>query len=104
MRGNQQSGALQERLQRGARLVKRGLRQGLAGDQEDIGTRCEVRQEALHGGPQETFGAVTPDSHPDGFSRCHAYADFGLVAGLDNQDNKRMGIGLAKTPHPLEIG
>jgi hypothetical protein len=58
----------------------------------------------LHGGPQETFGAVAPDSHPDGLPSRHAHADFWLVAGLDNQDNKRMGIGFSETPHPLEIG
>jgi len=34
----------------------------LAGDQEDVGTRREVRQDALHGGAQETFGAVPADS------------------------------------------
>jgi hypothetical protein len=58
----------------------------------------------LHGGPQETFGAVAAHRQSDSFPGGHAHAQVRLVAGLDNQDNKRVGIRLAKTPHPLEIG
>jgi hypothetical protein len=84
--------------------VKGGFGQGVAGDEEDIGTRREVRYEALHGGPQKTFGAVASHSQSDGLPGGHTHAQVGLVTGLDNQDNKRVGIRLAKTPHPLEIG
>jgi hypothetical protein len=85
-------------------LLERGSDQGLAGNQEDIGTRREVRHEALHGGPQEAFGAVASHSQSDSFSGGHAHTQAGLVAELDYQHNKRVGIRLARTPHPLEIG
>lgn len=76
----------------------------MAGDQEDVGTRREVRQDALHGGAQETFGAIPADGHSNCLSRGHSYAELGLVIGLGNQHNKRVGIGFSKTPHPLEFG
>lgn len=97
-------GAFEKDAQGRFSFFEGGFRQGLAGDQEQVGPASDVRQDALHGGAQKTFGAIASHggshSAPGGDSHAHA----GRVAGLGNQDDKRVGIRLSKTPHPLEIG
>ena len=101
--GDHQAGAAEEGQEGSTGLFKCGLGQRLAGNEKNVGTGREIRHEALHGGSQETFGTVTAHRLSDSLSGCHSYTEMRLVTGLENQDNKRVGIRLAKTPHPLEI-
>ena len=84
-------------------LFERGRGQRLPGDKQDVGAGRKIRQEALHGSPQETLGSVPLHRLSNGPPGCHSHTQMRLVTVLDNQDNKRVGIRLAKTPHPLEI-
>ena len=101
---DQQVCAFQQGAQGRASFFEGGSGQGRAGDQEQVGSGCEVWEDALHGGAQESFGAITSHRVTDCSSRRDADAGAGLVAGLGYQHNKRVGIRLSKTPHPLEIG
>jgi len=83
-------------LEKGAQgrigFIKGGVREGRAGDQKEVGPGCEVREDAPHGGSQETFGAVPPHRVPDCPSGRDAHTDAGQVAALCYQHNKRVGI------------
>ena len=64
--------------------------------------------ESAHGFAQKPFGPVPVNSCSHRPSRRHTdpyMRDFSasLVMSLHYQHNKRVGIGLAGTPHPLEI-
>ncbi len=102
--GLDQTGAAQEGGEGGVGRLEGGGNERGAGDQEQVQTRREVRQEALHGGAQESFGAIPSDGPANGLSGGDSDSHVWLVAGLGNQHNKRVGIRLSKTPHPLEIG
>ena len=53
--------------------------------------------------PQNSFGSVSLDGVADRLARRHPDPDLVKVVGQEEQYNKRVGNGFAKTPHPLEV-
>src|SRR5215212_7707284 len=80
-----------------------GRNKSRAGDQDQVESWMDVRDQSPHHFAQETFGTVpinrcshrSPRGDTDFYTR--------LVMRLHYQHNKRVGIGLARTPHPLEV-
>jgi hypothetical protein len=81
-----------------------------AGDQDQIQAGCDAWEEGSHRFPKEAFGAISINRcshrstcrHSDLYARL-AHRVASLIMRLNYQHNKRVGIGLAGTPHPLEV-
>jgi hypothetical protein len=103
MPGCENLSALQKAEQGAARILQRGGYKSGTGDQDQIQARGDVWDESPHRFAKETFSSVPINSRSHRSTRCHANFYARLVMSLDNQHNKRVGIGFAGTPHPLEV-
>jgi len=81
-----------------------------AGDQDQIQVGGNIWDQGAHGFTQEPLGPVSMNGGPYCPSSRHPdfYAGMvpriaSLIVSLNYQHNKRVGIGLAGTPHPLEV-
>jgi len=101
---DQQIRALEEAAQSRISFCEGGINEGRAGDQQEVGAACKVREDALHGGAQESLCAIAPHGASHGPPGRDSHSWVGLAAGLRYQHNKRVGIRFSKPPHPLEIG
>jgi len=74
-----------------------------SGDQDQIQIGGDAGEQRPHGFAQESFCPVPMNGRP----YCPACRDphfyTRLIMSLHYQHNKRVGIGLARTPHPLEV-
>jgi hypothetical protein len=61
-------------------------------------------QKSVHGRPQQAFGPIALDGIPDRQTSADPHTHTNKVRFHNIQYNKRVGIRLAGTPHPLEIG
>lgn len=103
--------ALQKVEQGLAGFLQRGGGQPGAGDQDQIRagsvvlsqSKGHVRKKSPHRFAQKTLRAIASHSASGGASRRHSNSYAGLRILFDNQNDKRVGIGPAGTPHPLEI-
>ena len=73
------------------------------GDQDQVRTGGDGWDERAHRFAQKSFRAVPIDSRPHRPARRHPHLHTRLVMRLHYQHNKRVGIGLSITPHPLEV-
>ena len=105
MLGNNNLSALQKIEECAACILKCGRDKSGAGDQDQVQAWCDVWDESPHRFTEESFGSVPVN----GCSYCSPRRDTNsrkcawLVVSLDNQHNKRVGIGFTGTPHPLEV-
>jgi hypothetical protein len=102
-RRSKESGALEEVEQSLAGIFEGGVGKAWAGNQDQVVVRGGGGEEAAHCFAQETFCAVAVNGCANRLAGCDSHAQAGLFAFLDNQHNKRVGIRLARAPHPLEI-
>ena len=72
-------------------------------DQNKVQVGSDVREQTPHGFPEEAFCTITMNSGPHRLARRDPDLYMRLFIGLHYQHNKRVGIGLARTPHPLEV-
>ncbi len=97
-------GAAEDVLQRGTGFLQGGSYKRRAGNQNQIQTGGERIQVGTHRLPQKPLGSIplhSPTSRlPCRDTHFHVRAS---VAGLHHQHNKRVGIRLTSSPHPLEI-
>jgi len=70
-------------------------------DQVQIGS--DVWQQSPHCFTQKPFSSVTMNGGPDCPSSRNSNLYAWLIMSLHYQHNKRVGIGLARTPHSLEV-
>jgi hypothetical protein len=85
-------------------LGELGLGQRAAGEQENIPSRLDEREQGVESLPQEAFSPVAGYGSPDGTpGRDGKTGCFQLIL-RNHKHNKRVGIRLSYSPHPLEIG
>jgi len=73
-------------------------------DQQQVRPADSLPQKFVHRRPQQAFGPIALDGIPDRQASAHSDTHTELVRFHNIQYNKRVGIGFAGTPHPLEIG
>jgi len=66
-------------------------------------SKGDVWDQSPHHFAQEAFAPVSNDRCANRLACRDSHTHVGLIAFLRNQHNKRVGIGLAITPHPLEV-
>lgn len=66
-------------------------------------TWTDLREQTGNGCSENSFGPVALDCFTDCLAGGDANSDDLLLVFLDKQYNKRVGIGTAMLPHPLEI-
>ena len=84
-------------------LLQRGGHKPRPGDQDQVQVGGNARDQGPHGFSQKPFGPVSMNGGP--YCPSSRNPDFyaWLFVSLHYQHNKRVGIGLAGTPHPLEV-
>jgi hypothetical protein len=103
MRRGEELGALEEGEQSLTGLLEGGVGKAWSGNQDQVEVGGEAGEEAAHGFPQESLCAVAVHGCANRLAGSDAHPQAGLFAFLHHQHNKRVGIRLAGTPHPLEI-
>jgi len=87
----------------GASVFQRGVDHARTGNQHKVPTGGERGEHRTYRFAQQSFGSIPLDSISNCSSCCHAHAQALLFTRLGYQDNKRVGIGRAVSPHPLEL-
>ena len=84
-------------------VFQSGASQPGSGDQDQVQVGSEIWEQGPHGFTEKPFGSITMNGGPDCPASCNSNLYVRLFMRLHYQHNKRVGIGLARTPHPLEV-
>jgi hypothetical protein len=84
-------------------LFQGGGDQPRSGDQNQVQVGSDVWEQGPHRFAEETFCSIAMNSGPYCPPSRNTDFDLRLIMSLNYQHNKRVGIGLARTPHPLEV-
>jgi hypothetical protein len=87
-------------------LVKVGavsLMDAVSGNQDAIVPWPDVRKVYLYRSPKDSLRPVTGNSIANRFTSGNAETDVFVLCGQVQQNNKRVGNGFAKAPHPLKV-
>ena len=84
-------------------VFQSGAGQPRSGDQDQVQVGSEIWEQDPHGFTEEPFGSITMNGAPYCPSSRNSNLYMRLFMALHYQHNKRVGIGLARTPHPLEV-
>jgi hypothetical protein len=95
--------AAKQRFQGNLNLLGFYFQDGPAGQQDDVVASLYLWEQRADSGAQQPFRAIAFHGIPQGFSSGHAGSCFVGPIWQSNQNNKRMGIGFAITPHPLKV-
>jgi hypothetical protein len=99
-----ETGSLEQIRQGSTGLVEIRFGQWGTRDQQQIGPVGCLRDKIVHCRSQQALGPVAFNGIPDRQSSAHPHTYACLVRFQYIQYNKRVGIGFARTTHPLEIG
>ena len=72
-------------------------------DQNEVQIGSDAREQTPHGFAEKAFCSITMNGGSHRLASRDPYFQIWLFIALHYQHNKRVGIGLARTPHPLEV-
>lgn len=75
----------------------------VSGNQDAIVPWLDVWEVSLQGGSKDSLRPVTGNGVANRFTSGNADADVFTLGGQVQQNNKRVGNGFAKAPHPLKV-
>ncbi len=80
-----------------------GFDKRAAGQKKKVGTWQNICNHLASNLPNASLRPIAFHGTPDGAGGNNTNADFVKRIRMDNQDNKRVGIGFSRTPHPLQV-
>lgn len=98
-----QSGTMQEIIEGGTGIFQGGVDHSRTGDQHQVPARSERGKHRPHSLAQQSLGSISLNGVSNRAPGCYSNTDLRRLVRLGNQYNKRVGIGLAVSPHPHEL-